>query len=398
MFLFSFIVALKSPVVLLPPFFGTNLWATYNNSNLPWYCPKSENDKLIWISSSYMLPFKMNCLFKLASTFIDENGNITNWPNTTIHIHDFGGDESTRYVVHADFINKKFAPLLTNFIDHYTRLGYVMKKDLFVAPYDWRLAPTFSDDFWPEFKNLIEKAYETNEKEKITIIGFSLGGYMVHHFLTNHCTQSWKDKYISQTILVAPSFMGNVQMLYNIWVKRIPFASFIKSEPLDYCIENMPSVHSHIANEVVYKDFVAAVGPDGKEYKAGDLYGLLNDHLFTNNDTRRMFDRTQEIRKVAPKEIGVKTTILFNSGRKTAVLVKVLGEGDGTMPAYGYRWVCKHFSNVTCIDFRSDSESYDHYPLMTNDRTADIATNITLYNKIPDLEKHEKYFKINDEL
>ena len=78
--------------------------------------------------------------------------------------------------------------------------------------------------------------------------------------------------------------------------------------------------------------------------------------------------------------------------------MKIYGEGDGTMPAYGYRWVCKHFSNVTCIDFRSDSESYDHYPLMTNDRTADIATNITLYNKIPDLEKHEKYFKINDEL
>lgn len=115
-----------------------------------------------------------------------------------------------------------------------------------------------------------------------------------------------------------------------------------------------------------------------------------------------MFDKTQ-------KDLGVKTTLLFNSGRKTAVLlnfskgfdklpIKVLGEGDGTMPAYGYRWVCKHFSNITCIDFKTDSDKYDHYPLMTNDRTAAIATNITLLDKIPDLEKGEEYIRINDEL
>lgn len=296
MILLSFIIAYKSPVVILPPFFGTNLWVTYNNSNLPWYCSKSETDKLIWISTSYMLPYKMNCLFKLASSFIDEEGNIQNWPNATIHIHDFGGDESTNYVVHADIIHKKFVPLLTNFVDHFKKQGYVMKKDLFVAPYDWRIAPAFSESFWPQLRKLIEEAYDNNDNEKITIVGFSLGGYMVHHFFTKHSTQEWKNKYIKQSILVAPSFMGNVQMLYNIWAKRIPFASMIKTGPLDYCIENMPSVHAHIANEVVYKDFVAAVGPDGKEYKAPDLYDLMVNHLFTSNDTVRMFDKTQKIR------------------------------------------------------------------------------------------------------
>ena len=37
---------------------------------------------------------------------------------------------------------------------------------------------------------------------------------------------------------------------------------------------------------------------------------------------------------------------------------KIMGEGDGTMPAFGYRWVCDHFSNTTCIDFKNIYNNY----------------------------------------
>ncbi|KAK8836579.1 hypothetical protein M9Y10_037513 [Tritrichomonas musculus] len=409
MLLLSFLITYKNPVILLPPFYGTNLYVTYNQTNLPWYCKQKENNKLAWLSTSYMGPFQMRCLFKLLTTFVDDNGKITDWPNTTVSFHDFGGIESAKYVVHSEFFHQQFASSLQMFVDHFTSLGWELKKDLFVAPYDWRIAPTFSDSFWPEFKQLIEKAYEV-DKQKVTLVGFSLGGYMIHQFLTKHCpSQDWKNHFISQAILLSPSFAGDIQMLYNLWSKRIPTFPILHFTELSLAYEQMPSVHSHIPNEVVYEDVVLAIGPDGREYKGKDLYGLIMDHLLFNENARKMFDKTQEIRKEEPKTLGVKTTLLMNSKRKTCVALnftrgfdknpeRILGEGDGTMPAYGHRWVCEHFKNITCIDFKSESPDYDHYPFIKTKRILNIVSNITYNNVIPPLENEEEYLKVNDEL
>ena len=409
MFWLSFFVTYRNPVILLPPFYGTNLWVTYNQANLPSYCSKSKNDSLLWLNTAYMLPLKMSCLFKLITTFIDDEGHITNWPNTTISIHDFGGDESTKFVIQNELLfHKGFGPSLLNFVEHFTELGWQLKKDLFIAPYDWRIGPTFSDQFWPDFRKLIEDAYSV-QNEKVTIIAFSQGGYMTHHFLTKHCTQKWKDDFISQVILLSPSFAGDIQMLYNLWSKRIPTFPYIHSDAQSLCFEQMPSIHAHIPNEVVYKDVVLVYGPNGEEYKAGDLRDIIFDHLLFNENARKTFDKSQEIRKERPADLGVKTTLLMNSKRETAVAlnfsngwnknpVRIIGEGDGTMPAYGHRWVCKHFNNITCIDFNSTSAKYDHYPLISTKRVLNIVSNITLYNKIPDLESKEVFVKDFDEL
>lgn len=160
---------------------------------------------LLWLNPSYFGPLQMKCLFKLLTTFIDDDGNIQDWPNTTISIHDFGGLEGAKYIIQSKLLKKGFFPSLLNFAEHFTSLGWELGKDLFIAPFDWRIGPTFSDSFWPQFKNLIESSYEL-QKEKVTIVAFSQGGYMTHHFLTKHCTQEWKDNYISQVILLSPSF------------------------------------------------------------------------------------------------------------------------------------------------------------------------------------------------
>lgn len=404
----TFLVAFRNPVILLPPFYGTNLWVTYNNSNLPWYCSKAENDKLLWLSASYLLPYKINCMFKLMTTFVDENGNITDWPNSTVYIHDFGGDESVRYVVHAEMIHKQYGISFANFVDHFKNLGWKLKKDLFVAPYDWRLAPTYSEAFWPEFKKLIENAYE-NLHEKITIIGFSQGGFMAQQFFAKHCTTEWKEKYISKCILIAPSFTGNLQNMYNFWVKRIPFASYVHTDTLSYCFEQMPSVHVHMPNEIIYKDFVLAIGPDGKEYKGTDIYDLIMNQSLFNENARKMYEKSEEIMKEAPIEPGIKTILLMNSGIKTAVAMnftngfqqkpeRIFGEGDGTLPAYGHRWACKNWQNVTCVDFKNTDKSYQHHPLISNERVLNIISNITVYDQIPELENGEEYVNGSDEL
>ena len=198
-------------------------------------------------------------------------------------------------------------------------------------------------------------------------------------------------------------------MLYNLWSKRIPTFPVLHFDELSLAYEQMPSVHSHIPNEVVYEDVVLAIGPDGREYRGKDIYGLIMGHLLFNPNARRMFEKSQAIRREEPKSLGVKTTLLMNSKRKTCVAlnftrgfkknpVRIIGEGDGTMPAHGHWWVCKHFKNITCIDFKNESPDYDHYPFIKTKRILDIVSNITYYNVVPKLENEEEYVRKNDEL
>lgn len=407
--LLLFITTYRNPIILLPPFYGTNLWVTYNNSNLPWYCSKSANDSLLWLSPSYALPYKINCLFKLMTSFLDENDEIQDWPNSTVSIHDFGGDESVRYVVHSNLFNFNYGVSLLNLIEHFKKQGWQLKKDLFIAPYDWRLGPTFSEPFWPEFRKLIEKAYHETGQTKVTIIGFSQGGFMTQQFLTKHCTDTWKENFISQVILIAPSFTGNVQNMHNFWVKRMSLAPFLHFDSLSFCFEQMPSVHVHMPNEVIYKDFVLVIGPDGREYKGGDIYKLIMDHSLFNENARRMYEKSEVIMKMAPEDLGVKTTLLMNSGIKTLIKmnfsngfdkdpINIFGNGDGTLHSFGHQWICNNWKNITCIDFNSSLKNYEHYPLISNERVLNVVSNISYYNTIPKLENEEFYVKIRDEL
>lgn len=408
MFLLNILLTYRNPVILLPPFFGTNLWTTYNNTNLPWYCPKSQNDTLLWISASNLLPHKINCMIKLMTTFIDENGNLTNWPNSSVYIHDFGGDESARYIIQTGIFNLKFGSSFVNIIEHFKKHGWELKKDLFVAPFDWRIAPTFSDAFWPDLKNLIEHAYNIN-KSKVTLFGFSQGGSMVQQFLTKHCTSEWKEKFISQVILLSPAFSGFIEDLYNLFVKEIPFAPFIHIDSLILCFEQMPGIYAILPNEVSYQNHVIAFGPDGEEFKGKDLHNLLKDHLPMNENSWKIFEKTEKIIGVPPDDIGVKTTLLMNSGVKTAISlnfsngfdkkpIKIYDGGDGTMAAYGYKWVCKNWKNITCIDFKKSGDDYRHSSLVSNNNVLDFISNLTYNNQIPEFRHDEKYFNLKEEL
>lgn len=389
MFFFLFATSFsKNPIVLLPPFYGSNLWVTYNKTDLPWTCPKSENDTLLWVNPKYVLPHTINCMFRLLTTYLDDNDQITDYPNTTISIHDFGGDESARYAVNIGLLNMSTVVTYANCIDEFKSKGWTLKKDLFVAPFDWRIAPTYLGNFYVQLKELIEKAYELNDGHKVAIFGFSLGGFTTQQFLSKHVSQEWKDKYIEQAILLSPSFTGTTSNFYNLWRKRSPLMPIIKTEALSELFESWPIIHVHMPNEVIFENETLIYGPDGEEYKATQLYDLIMSHnKLRSQQFIKMYNKSEEIMREEPKELGVKTTILFNSQRKTPLRYNfskgweknaqiINGEGDGTVLADGIRYVCKKWTNTRCMDFHNPAEEYNHQPLISNDHVLNIITNI----------------------
>ena len=378
----------QQPVVLVPPFYGTNLWTTYNQTNLPWFCPQEENDTLLWVGPKFLLPHRVSCFFNLMTTFLDENGKITDWPNTTVSIHDFGGDESTRFAAHLKTFNISAVVTYARIVDTFKERGWTLKKDLFIAPYDWRVAPTYSEGFFEQLKGLIERAYADNGNEKVVLFGFSLGGFLSQQFMSKYVSQQWKNKYIKQAILMAPSFTGTTDNLHNFWIKRTPLMPLIKMDALDLVLESWPVCHVHMPNEFIFANETIIYGPNGEEYKAPDVYNLIMNHHVVRNEFLTMYEKSEKILREEPKDLGVPTTILYNTAVPTTTKLnftkgwnkkpkKIKGRGDGAILGDGLDWACRYWKQTRCFDFRNPSKEFHHQPLISNQYVLDVITNIT---------------------
>ena len=45
------------------------------------------------------------------------------------------------------------------------------------------MGPLYTDDYWPRLRELIEDAYKKTHGQKVTLIGFSMGTFMIQQFL-----------------------------------------------------------------------------------------------------------------------------------------------------------------------------------------------------------------------
>ena len=390
-----------APVIMVPPMYGTNIWATYNQTDLPKKCRKSMNDSELWFDPYYLIPGKLDCLFSLLTIFSDEEGNPHNYPNVTTSIHDFGGETATRYVAHIPKLNAKFVISFAKAIDTYKAHGYTLKKDLYVIPYDWRLAPTFIDSVYEGYEELIYKAYEENDHQKVTLFGFSMGGYVTQQFLTMK-SQEWKDKYIEKVVYMAPSFVGSAEMLYWVYLQRIVILPRYNSPAVNLLMQSWPTIHSHMPNIPLWDNYTVIYGPDGTEYKANDVTRIIKNNSYIDPQFFKMYDKASKVLQDYPKWTGVPTTIVFNSGLPTIDQlnftdwhkkpITITHEGDGRIPAYPLKKICNEWNNTRCIELHSKKESYDHQPLITNQHVLDIIYNLTT-NQEPTFVKGEKWYK-----
>lgn len=398
-FLFTGFVLSLAPIVLLPPFYGTNLFTTYDVKELPWYCPKSMNDELLWVDATMFISKRKDCFCKLLSTYLDSNGKIRNWNNISIFVSDFGGDESLRYAAQFKFLHYNFVESMAGIVDTLKTKGYTLKKDLYVAPYDWRISPAFSDDFYEDLKNLIENAAKLNN-HKVTLFGFSLGGFNAQQFLTKKVNKEWKDKYIDKLLLLAPSFVGTTSNLLYFWTKTSPLAPGYKGPELDELVESWPCIHVHNPNLVVFGNRTVIIGPDGRNYTANRIHNFAVEKNLIRPKFFDMYQKSYQITKTAPEDPNVNITLLYNSGLQTTEILRfrrswdeypeeLTVPGDERIPAHGMEWTCRNWKNIKCYDFNEHKKEFEHQSLVNNKRVIDYVYNITNNDEII-LKNNEK--------
>lgn len=379
------------PVILVPPLYGTNLHVSYRDTDLPWYCPKSMDDDLLWIDPKFLVPPRYNCVLQLLQTeFNNETGKVSNKKGVDITVHDFGGEESVQYV-DGGFLGFQFFDTYASMLDYYKSNGYEIGRNLFTAPYDWRLAPIALYDFWPNMKQLVERAYEINNC-KVTIMGFSCGGFTLHQFLAKHVKQSWKDKYVEKVVFLAPSFGGTMDTFNVVFSRKMPMLKFIHSKDVDGLIEGLPFVHSHYLNQKVYGDTPVVIGPDGENYTAKDLPGLLSKHNKISSQFHEVMKMGMQLQKETISDINLPTTFVYNSGYPTHFQTNfkngwneppeiINDKGDGTIPSKAIEWACNNWDHKNspkmCIDLENHELRFRHQPMSRNPFIHELLFNLT---------------------
>ena len=114
------------------------------------------------------------------------------------------GDTTTLETLDASGLIKYMKPL----VERLTAIGYRKGKDLRGAPYDFRHSPdTLPHDYHENLVKLIEETYESNNKERVTIISHSYGCIVTQYFLSLQSSE-WKHTYLKQWVPLAGPFGG----------------------------------------------------------------------------------------------------------------------------------------------------------------------------------------------
>ena len=376
------------PVVLLPGLYGSSLTATYEEGYAKhWYCPKSQDHEVYWFNYKYLIPPTYNCLFEMLQGYYDEaNDVVTSPPGLTVDVPDWGGEEGIAYVDSSGILGMHFIESFHSMLEYLKDKGYTIKKDLYGAPYDWRLAMVgIESNLFPKLKSLIEEAYTNNENQKVVVLGYSCGGIVIQRFFSKYVDQTWKDTYIQKAIFLAPAFAGSPMTVDVAWNRYFPILPSLKLDSIEEAVETVPCIHTLFPNPNVFGDLPIIDGPDGV-ITAKDIPDYLVEKGKFHDYNIPLMRKDSEIIYEVPEDPGVDLMMLYNSKVDTALTMNFTNgydedyevintEGDGTVPAVGPVWGCNNWKNdksLICYDVAQADKDYDHSGMSTNEAVLDI--------------------------
>jgi hypothetical protein len=202
---FACAVGELTPVVFLPGYFGSQLFATVAEEQyLPQSCANSSVHIPIGVPFSTLYNVTLiakarDCLWdlmRLDFTCDDHSGicDFVPLPGITVSVNDFGGF-------------KGIEPVYASFPRLLESWGYTPGVNMFGAPYDYRFMSSkqlTSSGLVQQLKGLIEQAYTLSGNRKVVLLGHSNGGPTMYSFFTEPeqtgITQEWKDKYVAAMI------------------------------------------------------------------------------------------------------------------------------------------------------------------------------------------------------
>lgn len=163
-------VQAHSPVVLVPGFTSTGLEIWQGSE-----CSKSYFRQRMWGTTRMLQQFMLNQKCWLEHVMLDRRSGLD--PNG-IRLRAASGLEAADYLIGGFWV---WGKLVENLAD----IGYD-SNNMFMAAYDWRLAPSLletRDHYFTKLKHTIEMAREASGGRKVVLVTHSYATQVIYYFL-----------------------------------------------------------------------------------------------------------------------------------------------------------------------------------------------------------------------
>lgn len=300
-----------------------------------------------------VLPEEIDCLLsRLTLTYDPASDTYSNLQNVELRALGWANgtaeDES-----HMDILYEyQFRSMLKKLGE---TQGYKLGKDVFIAPYDWRLAGDAHSKrqngvggYYPQLQLLIEETVKATGRQAV-VLSHSLGCPTILYFFHKFVSEEWKAQHIHGWVALSSPWMGGANLVESYlggWTLGLP--SWLI--PHDYVRPVQVNASSGVMISPHPKAFgsMPIVQTPSRNYTAADVPELVRiiGKSTWGNQTGALFDKLQgpyaELQSTPSKiqlhnwySKGIKTgeAFIFDSdlhdGFDKAASKTVWGDGDG---------------------------------------------------------------------
>lgn len=214
--------AVNHPLILVPGLTGSGLEIKEHGAVMPHSLCRTDTKgewMKVWVSPVQLLPGEKDCLLtRLTLTYDSESDTYSNLPNVELRAAGWANG-SDAHESHLDLLYEyEFRSILNTLNEAH---GYKLGKDVFIAPYDWRLAGDAHSKrqngvggYYPELQLLIEEAVKATGKQAV-VLSHSLGCPTILHFFHKFVSDDWKSQYIHGWVALSSPWMGGSNLLQS---------------------------------------------------------------------------------------------------------------------------------------------------------------------------------------
>jgi len=381
------------PTVIIPALMNSNLWLELHEAHPDhFYCRKNQDDySLLWLSEEKLyIPGYIQCwLYYLNFTYNPALHLYNSAPGVKVNILNYG--DSAADIEYLDPTHLKY-PMWVQIIEGLTEVGYVLGKNLFTAPYDFRQGPDAFQVQYDALQLLIETASAANGNKPVVLISLSMGCPYTHLFLTSHVSQAWKDRYVSSFVSYSGVYAGSSDALLtilsggNAGSKEPKINNEIRS-----LARTWGSVNWLVPPARFWDDQVFVYTPE-KNYTMNDVHSLYP--LFGADDSLEIYEGVNNYTTL--QDPGVKVYCYYGYNTSTLFTVSydstdypnasptsmTFVDGDDTAAVQSLA-LCSQWSNVTVIPVENMQHAGFMYDGPTVTQLIEILTNQPLNTTRP---------------
>uniref|UniRef100_A0A1A9WZY5 Group XV phospholipase A2 n=1 Tax=Glossina brevipalpis TaxID=37001 RepID=A0A1A9WZY5_9MUSC len=341
---------LFSPVILVPGYGGNQIDAKLHKTHTPLYCAKDAKWFNLWLNLELMVPLFINCWVDNFKLYYDNVTRTThNTPGVETRVPGWGNPEVVQWI---DPTHNRVGAYFIDIGNLLISRGYMSRKNLHGAPYDFRKAPNEQRQFFVDLKELVEATYETNDQMPVTFITHSMGSRMVLVFLQQQ-TLEWKNKFIARVISLAGAWAGSVKAL-KVYAMGDDLDSFLLSGKIlkEEQISN-PSTAWLLPSPLFWDSNEILATTPKRVYTMAQLDQFFNDVGFPNGWEMRK-DTMRHVLNFSPPDVELHC--LYGDGIATVQQLAyekddiadeipklIMGPGDGTVNRRSLL-ACKYWS------------------------------------------------------